>query len=48
MSNVVHELVAGPGIDFHESREVQLKGLNGLHRLYSVALAETDLPPAVA
>jgi class 3 adenylate cyclase len=48
VSNVVHELVAGPGIDFHESREVQLKGLNGPHRLYSVALARTDLPPAIA
>jgi class 3 adenylate cyclase/ketosteroid isomerase-like protein len=48
VSNVVHELVAGPGIDFHESREVQLKGLNSLHRLYSVDLAQTDPPPAIA
>jgi class 3 adenylate cyclase/ketosteroid isomerase-like protein len=48
VSNVVHELVAGPGIGFHESREVQLKGLNGLHRLYSVDLAQTDQTPAIA
>jgi class 3 adenylate cyclase len=36
VSNVVQELVAGPGIDFHESRDVELRGLDGLHRLYSV------------
>jgi hypothetical protein len=34
----VHDLVAGPGIDFHESREVELKGLEGVHRLFGVDL----------
>jgi class 3 adenylate cyclase len=47
VSNVVHELVAGPGIDFHETREVQLKGFSGSHRLYLVDLAQTDQPPAI-
>ena len=46
VSNVVHDLVAGPGIDFHESREVELKGLNGLHRLYAVDLTQ-DQPPVI-
>lgn len=36
MSNVVHDLVSGPGIDFQESREVELKGLGGLHRLFAL------------
>jgi class 3 adenylate cyclase/ketosteroid isomerase-like protein len=48
VSSVVHDLVAGPGIDFHESREVELKGLNGLHRLYAVDLTQMDQPPAMA
>jgi adenylate cyclase len=39
VSNVVHDLVAGPGIDFLESRQVELKGLDGLHRLFAVNLA---------
>jgi adenylate cyclase len=38
VSSVVHELVSGPGIDFQESREVELKGLEGLHRLFAVNL----------
>jgi adenylate cyclase len=38
VSNVVHDLVAGPGIVFHESREAELKGLNGRHQLYAVDL----------
>jgi class 3 adenylate cyclase len=38
VSNLVHELVAGPGIDFLESREVELKGLDGSHRLFAVDL----------
>ena len=38
VSNVVHDLVAGPGIDFLESREVHLKGLDGLHRVFAVNL----------
>jgi class 3 adenylate cyclase len=45
VSNVVHDLVAGPGIDFHESREVELKGLNGLHRIYAVRLPQKEEPP---
>ena len=36
VSNVVHDLVSGPGIDFQESREVELKGLEGLHRLFAL------------
>ena len=39
VSNLVHELVAGPGTDFLESREVELKGLDGSHRLFAVALS---------
>jgi adenylate cyclase len=40
VSSVVHDLVAGPEIDFLESREVELKGLDGTHRLYAVGLAK--------
>jgi class 3 adenylate cyclase/ketosteroid isomerase-like protein len=47
VSSVVQELVAGPGIDFHESREVELKGLDGLHRLYAVDFTQMD-PRAVS
>jgi class 3 adenylate cyclase len=36
VSSVVHDLVAGPNIEFSESREVELKGLDGLHRLYAI------------
>ena len=36
VSSVVRDLVARPGISFHESRDVELKGLDGWHRLYSV------------
>ncbi len=41
VSNLVRELVAGggPGIDFLESREVELKGLEGSHRLFAVDLS---------
>ncbi len=39
VSNLVRELVAGPEIDFLESREVELKGLDGSHRLYAVNLS---------
>lgn len=38
VSSLVRELVAGPGIEFLESREVELKGLEGSHRLFAVAL----------
>ena len=43
VSNLVRELVAGagPGINFLESRDVELKGLDGSHRIYAVNLAET-------
>jgi class 3 adenylate cyclase/ketosteroid isomerase-like protein len=37
VSSVVHELVAGSGVDFRESREVELKGLDGLHRLFALS-----------
>ena len=36
VSNLVRELVAGAGVDFLESREVELKGLDGSHRLFAV------------
>ena len=36
VSNLVHELVAGSGVAFRENREVELKGLNGSHRLFAV------------
>ncbi len=39
VSNLVRELVAGSGVDFLESREVELKGLDGSHRLFAVDLA---------
>jgi class 3 adenylate cyclase len=39
VSNLVHELVAGPDVKFLESREVELKGLDGSHRLYAVDLS---------
>jgi class 3 adenylate cyclase/ketosteroid isomerase-like protein len=45
VSNVVHDLVAGQSIEFSESREVALKGLDGLHRLYAVDLARAKSPP---
>jgi adenylate cyclase len=40
VSSVVHELVSGAGVDFQESREVELKGLEGLHRLFALDLAQ--------
>ena len=38
VSSVVHDLVSGSGIDFKESREVELKGLEGPHRLFALDL----------
>lgn len=38
VSSLVRELVAGSGVDFHESREVELKGLQGSHWLFAVRL----------
>ncbi len=40
VSNLVRELVANSGVQFTESREVELKGLGGAHRLFAVALDE--------
>jgi len=49
VSSVVHDLAAAPDIDFHASREVELKGLDGLHRIYALNLARSDRPsPAAA
>ena len=39
VSNLVRDLVTGAGIDFLQSREVELKGLDGLHRLFAVDLS---------
>jgi adenylate cyclase len=38
VSSVVRQLVADPDFDFLEGRDVQLKGLHGLHRLFPVDL----------
>ena len=40
VSNVVRELVENSGIEFTESREVELKGLEGRHRLFAVDLTD--------
>jgi class 3 adenylate cyclase len=39
VSNIVHDLVDGPEVAFLESRDVELKGLDGVHRLFAVAVA---------
>jgi adenylate cyclase len=39
VSGVVHDLVAGSGIDFEDGREVELKGLDGIHRLFGVSVS---------
>jgi adenylate cyclase len=43
VSNLVRELVAGagPGIAFLEGRDVELKGLDGSHRIYAMDLSPT-------
>lgn len=38
VSNLVRELVAGTGVGFRETREVELKGLEGSHRLFALDL----------
>jgi adenylate cyclase len=43
ISNLVRELVSGSGIEFTESREVELKGLDGVHRLFALDLATTGV-----
>jgi class 3 adenylate cyclase len=39
VSGLVRDLVAGSDVGFLESREVELKGLDGAHELFAVALA---------
>jgi class 3 adenylate cyclase len=39
VSNLVHDLVADSGVGFRESREVELKGMDGSHRLFALELA---------
>ena len=39
VSSVVQDLVSGHGIAFQESREVELKGLTGLHRVFAIDLS---------
>jgi adenylate cyclase len=46
VSSVVHQLVADPDIDFLDGRDVQLKGLDGLHRLFPVDLEKAARRPA--
>ena len=48
VSSVVHDLVACPGVNFHESREVELKGLDGRHRLYALDFVRTERPASVS
>jgi class 3 adenylate cyclase len=38
VSSLVHDLVSDSGIKFIESRDVELKGLDGTHRLFAVAV----------
>jgi adenylate cyclase len=40
VSNLVRELVANSGVEFTESREVELKGLGGAQRLFAVDLTD--------
>jgi len=40
ISSLVRELVANSGVEFTESREVRLKGLEGSHRLFAVDLTD--------
>jgi class 3 adenylate cyclase/ketosteroid isomerase-like protein len=42
VSSVVHDLVADAGMRFHPSREVELKGLHGVHRLFALDLQPTQ------
>jgi class 3 adenylate cyclase len=38
VSSLVHDLVGDSGVTFLESRDVELKGLDGTHRLFAVAV----------
>ena len=40
VSSLVHDLVGDSGVTFLESRDVELKGLEGTHRLFAVAVTE--------
>ena len=42
VSSVVHELVSASGIDFRESREVELKGNEGRHRVFVLDLTRSS------
>jgi class 3 adenylate cyclase len=39
VSSLVHDLVGNSAVTFLESRDVELKGLEGTHRLYAVAVS---------
>jgi len=39
VSSLVHDLVGDSGVTFLESRDVELKGLDGTHRLFAVAVS---------
>jgi class 3 adenylate cyclase len=39
VSSLVHDLVSASGVTFTESRDVELKGIDGTHRLFAVALS---------
>ena len=39
VSSLVHDLVVDSGVTFLESRDVELKGLEGAHRLFAVAVS---------
>lgn len=41
ISNLVRELVIGSGVDVRDSREVELKGLDGRHRLFAIDWARS-------
>lgn len=47
VSSVVRDLVAGAGVDFHEGREVELKGLEGSHRLFALQVSRVERPTVV-
>jgi class 3 adenylate cyclase len=39
VSSLVRDLVGDSGVTFLESRDVELKGLEGMHRLFAVAVS---------
>ncbi len=49
VSSLVRELASGsgPGITFLERRDVELKGLEGSHRIYAVDLTAAARRPGV-